>query len=200
MSSRLPAKAPRQIWSIAVFIGSAILSLVVGSLLLASHMPFQANPDGLSYLVREVGTANGSWQAIHLLSTTCSCSHGVAEHLIERGPMSNLKERVVLAGNDATLAHRLVAAGFPVRTMNPETIAERYHIAGAPWLVFVSPRGDVRYQGGYTPGHARSNYQDQQIWANLASGRSVDPLPVLGCALGKRLQRTLDPLGLKYSN
>jgi len=200
MSSRVPAKAARQIWQIAVFTGSAILSLVVGGLLLASHMPFQANPDGLSYLAREVGTANGSWQAIHLLSTTCSCSHGVAEHLIERGPISNLKEQVVLAGNDPLLAHRLTAAGFPVHVMNPETVAERYHIAGAPWLVFVSPGGDVRYQGGYTPAHARSDYQDQQIWAELASGRNAEPLPVLGCALGKRLQRKLDPLGIKYSN
>lgn len=106
----------------------------------------------------------------------------------------------MLAGNDDTLLHRLTMAGFPVRTVSPEIIAEQFHVAGAPWLVFVSPAGDVRYQGGYTPAHARSDYQDQQIWASLSNGRTVEPLPVLGCALGKRLQRTLDPLGLKYPN
>jgi hypothetical protein len=200
MSSRVPAKAPRRIWPIAVFTGSAILSLVVGSVLLASHTPFQANPDGLSYLARQVGTARGTWQAIHLLSTTCSCSRGVAEHLIKRGPMAQVNEHIVLAGSDAALANRLRLAGFPVEIMSPETVATHYHIAGAPWLVFVSPQGDVRYQGGYTPAHARNNYQDEQIWSDLRSGRTADSLPVLGCALGKRLQRTLDPLGLKYPN
>ena len=168
--------------------------------MLASHTPFQANPDGLAYLAREVGNKQGSWQAIHLLSTTCSCSRGVAEHLIARGPMPHLKEQIVLAGIDGTLAQRLLQAGFPVRTLDPEIIANRYHVAGAPWLVFVSPAGDVRYQGGYTPAHARNDYQDEQVWAHLASGASVAPLPVLGCALGKRLQHTLDPLNLKYSN
>jgi hypothetical protein len=177
-----------------------MLSLVVGSIMMASHTPFQANPDGLSYLAREMGTARGSWQAIHLLSTTCSCSRGVAEHLIARGPMPHLKEQIVLAGNDHALVRRLTLAGFAVRSVDPETIADRYHVAGAPWLVFVSPQGELRYQGGYTPAHARNDYQDQQLWADVSSGRSVEPLPVLGCALGKRLQHTLDPLGIKYSN
>lgn len=199
MSNRVPAKA-RRIWPVAVFVLSSLFSLVIGSVMLASHTPFRANPDGLAFLAHEVGTKPGSWQAIHLLSVSCSCSRGVAEHLIARGPMAHVKEQIVLAGNDATLTQRLAAAGFPVRTMDPEVIANRYHVAGAPWLVFVSPAGDVRYQGGYTPAHARNDYRDEQVWASLSSGGSVAPLPVLGCALGKRLQRTLDPLGLKYSN
>lgn len=200
MSSRNSAKASRRVWPVIVFGLSSILSLVVGSALLASHTPFRANPDGLSYLAREMGTAKGNWQAIHLLSTTCSCSRGVAEHLIARRPISNLKEEIVLAGHDDTLTNRLRTAGFSVQTVDPEIVADRYHVAGAPWLVFVSPEGDIRYQGGYTPAHARSDYRDEEIWADLSSGHTVAPLPVLGCALGKRLQHTIDPLGLKYSN
>lgn len=199
MSTCARAKS-RRVWPIVIFALSSMLSLVVGSIMMASHTPFQANQDGLTYLAHEMGTAKGSWQAIHLLSTTCSCSRGVAEHLIARGPMPNLKEQIVLAGNDDVLARRLRLAGFPVRSMNPEIIADRYHVAGAPWLMFVSPQGDLRYQGGYTPAHARNDYHDQQVWADLSSGRAVEPLPVLGCALGKRLQRTLDPLRIKYSN
>lgn len=168
--------------------------------MMASHTPFRANPDGLAYLAREFAPANGRWQAIHLLSISCSCSRGVAEHLIARRPMADVQEQIVLAGTDAQLAHRLSAAGFLVRNVDPEVIAQRYHVAGAPWLVFVSPQGEIQYQGGYTPAHARSDYQDQHVWASLASGHRVQSLPVLGCALGKRLQHTLDPLGLKYPN
>lgn len=199
MSTTAAARV-RRIWPVAVFVVSSMFSLILGSALLASHTPFQANPDGLSFLASELGTAKGQWQAIHLLSTTCACSRGVAEHLIARGPMADVNEQIVLAGSDPFLAHRLTVAGFPVRSIDPETVAEHYHVAGAPWLVFVSPAGDVRYQGGYTPAHARNDYQDQHVWAAVSNGRRVEPLPVLGCALGKRLQRSLDPLGLKYTN
>ena len=106
----------------------------------------------------------------------------------------------MLAGKDDALSRRLKLAGFPVRNIDPETVFSKYHVAAAPWLILVSPAGDVQYQGGYTPAHARNNYQDQQVWADLANGRPVEPLPVLGCALGKRVQRSIDPLGIKYSN
>jgi hypothetical protein len=189
-----------QILPLFVFCGTLLTSLVAGTVMLASHTPFQANVYGLATLAHEVGTDQGSWQAIHLLSTSCSCSRGVAEHLIERGPLSNLKEHIVLAGQDETLESRLKVAGFYVCNLDQETVAQRYRIAGAPWLVIVSPQGQVRYQGGYAPAHARRDYQDEQIWASLFHGRSAESLPVLGCALGKRLQRSIDPFALKYPN
>jgi hypothetical protein len=182
-----------------IFVSSTMASLLIGGLLMASHMPFRANPTGLAAFVRELAPTAGRWEAVHLLSASCSCSQAVAEHLIQRGRIPNLSERVILAGQDSKLAQRLAAAGFPVETREPESIASRYKILGAPWLLFVSPHGEIRYQGGYAPGHERNNFEDVQIWRKLLAGETVSELPVRGCALGPNLQRMIDPFRLKYS-
>jgi len=170
--------------------------------MVASHTPFRANAAVLGRLaISQSSTSGRSWRAVHILAANCACSRAVAEHLIARGPLRNLKETIVLVGTDHELQRRLQSAAIAVTSMSADEAGGRYGLHGAPWLVFIGPDGAIRYAGGYSAErNARDGYQDVRLWNTLRAGGATAPLPAYGCAVGKRLQRNIDPLGVKYTN
>ena len=191
--------ALRKVTPYVVFGASILVSVLLGSSLTALHAPFRAKAAGTARLAPEFAPDPG-WRAIHVLSASCQCSMGVAQHLLERGTMPGLQEAVLLAGSNNNLRARLSAAGFRTFAVSGEKLAETYGLAGAPWLVLISPSGAVVYQGGYASDvSARSGYQDVHLLTQAERGERPEPLPVFGCALSRRLQRATDPLALKYT-
>lgn len=135
----------------------------------------------------------------HVLYGACACSRRVLDHLVARGPLSATTERVVLAGTDrGSRVAELHARGFGVDLLAPEELKARYGIEAAPLLIISSPAGDVRYLGGYSERKQGPALQDRELLAQLRGGRFATALPVLGCAVSRRLQELADPWRLKY--
>ena len=62
----------------------------------------------------------------------------------------------------------------------------------------VDPAGVVRYAGGYTARKQGLELRDRQILGDLMASGTTPLLPLYGCAVSKRLQAILDPIGIKY--
>lgn len=106
----------------------------------------------------------------------------------------------MLIGADPTIAGFAAKAKLSLTVVTAEEADRRYRIEGAPWLVIVAPDDSIRYAGGYTTDrNARSGYLDAAIWSTISAGKSFRSLPAFGCAVGQRVRRAIDPLGLKYS-
>lgn len=180
-------------------------SIAFGSLLMSYHQPFRApEGTGILALAPPPDPYNPQWRAIHILSGSCACSQRVMAHLAERGALPGISEQILLIditdgpdlylpGSRALIA-RLQRSGFPVHHLRSSDIPPTSGLRGVPLLLLANLEGRVAYLGGYGP----QGDQDTHLLADLRSGTSATPLPVLGCAIGAHLRRTLDPLHLKY--
>ncbi len=177
--------------------------LLVGSYLLAGHLLTLPKPESaderLAAGIARVRTPQneGRWLALHVLYTGCGCSKRVLDHLVSRGASSFAIERVVLVGGDDAIAARVRAAGYQYEAVTDATLESQYGVAAAPLLVIADPTNAVRYVGGYTDRKQSEKIQDEEMFALLAKGETPSPLPVFGCAVAKKLQDTVDPLGLR---
>jgi hypothetical protein len=168
--------------------------------MVASHLPFALDTQRLGRLADIDHFPEHSWRAIHILAAGCRCSRGVAEHLAARGKISGLYESALLVGADRGISELIRRSALPLHLITSTEAADRYHVQGAPWLVVIAPDGSVRYAGGYARDrNARSGYLDIVIWKAVSEGKTFDSLPAFGCAVGQRVRRAIDPLGLKYS-
>jgi hypothetical protein len=181
---------------LAVWAGSVVL---VGGALTSFHQPFAAPGAGVLALA---GDPRGhDWRAIHFLSGSCQCSQRVMQHLLARRRWDDVTEEIVmidgslpyLADSPALLA-RLAAAHFLIRHIVEQDVPLDSGLHGVPLLVFVSPQHQIAYLGGY----GAAGDQDETLYHQLRAGLKPAPLPMIGCAVGSRLQRRLDPLHLKY--
>lgn len=174
-----------------------------GVYLMAGHLLTLPRPDQLDPdVARAIEAARapeerGAWMAVHVLSAECGCSQRVLEHLVARGPVSGMREKVLFIGEPTALTRRARAAGFTVDLLTGDELAARYRLEAAPLLVVADPRDEVRYLGGYAERAGSPVIEDTSVFARLRAGESVAPLPIFGCAVSRRLQKTLDPLGLK---
>jgi hypothetical protein len=187
----------------ALAIGCAAASLaaavLVGDLALASHLPFAPDLNKFRNLAFSTNAVPKTWRAVHVLAAGCRCSRGVAEYLASRGPVSGLQESVLLIGSDPVISRLIALRSLAETTITPGEADERYHLEGAPWLVIIAPDDSIRYAGGYsTDRNPRGGYLDVSIWNAVSAGKSYRPLPAFGCAVSERVQRAIDPLGLKY--
>jgi len=171
----------------------AVISVFAGAVLASFHQPFRIPQTSIVNLA--AGAPAGSWRAIHILAVDCGCSQRVAKHLIERGALKGVYETVLIvkAETRSLDAGLLSRSGFQVKEVR-DTEATAYGVTGVPLLTYVSPNGSRAYIGGYGAG----GYEDVAIWKQVRSGLSPRPLPVLGCAVGRQLQRQIDPLSWKY--
>lgn len=175
------------VWTCAV--------LVAGSVLSSFHQPFLINSSGIEVLLPKAASQN--WQAIHLLDLECGCSQRVLRHLRERGPLPGVEERIIVfegARKPAVLAE-FKALGWRVETFDDKRPTGK-QVLSVPLLIYLSPDGKIRYQGGYGPTYR----EDVHIWRQLQSGNSPRVAAAYGCAVGQRLQRALDPFAWKYRN
>jgi hypothetical protein len=190
------------IWALAV--------LVVGAALMAPHviaLPVPADGDGrLALAMRSLpGAVPGRWTALHVLYQGCGCSARVFDRLIGRHARADLNEDVLFVRDaspaDADVektAERARAAGFHFESVTPVELQQRYAIESVPVLVVADSQGQIRYSGGYTERSGAVEVEDAAIIDGVRAGRTIEPLPVFGCAVSSRVQEAIDPLRLKY--
>ena len=179
------------IWALAV--------VFIGGVLMSYHQPFQTPSSRILALGGQSGAHR--WTALHLLSSGCGCSQRVMLHLLQRRPFDGIAEQVVLIDGDepslpetTTLLARLTQEGFSVVHKAAKDIPQNIGLHGVPLLVFASSEDKILYMGGY----GVHSDQDSNILQQIRSGNSPKPIAVLGCAIGARLQREVDPFHLKY--
>ena len=115
--------------------------------------------------------------------------------------MNGLVEQVVLVDGaepylpeSAGLIAQLQQADFSVRHIAAGDLPREYGIRGVPLLLVTSPARQMAYLGGYGPG----GDQDVGVVSRLESGARPGTLPILGCAVGRRVRAQADPFGWKY--
>ena len=178
------------------------LMIWIGAIMLGRHLvalPAQTGDDAAkaSALAEKRPDADGDgWFAAHALYGECGCSRRVAKHLLDSERPEDVRELVILVGDDPELRSSLIEKGFDVDVVGREELAERYHLRAVPVFAVLDPLDRVRYVGGYTQRKQGPVIEDLDILAKLQSDRSIAALPLFGCAVSRRLQQAIDPTGL----
>lgn len=196
----IASSMPRIIGKIALASWAVILvvALIIGG---AWHYAVLPGPTVGELAAFPPPAATNQWRLIHILSAECGCSASVAKYLANRRVDADASEEVWMLGESGTLAAQLSRAGFQLTAASAEALEKEFKIAGAPWLLVVNPGGRIVYSGGYarqnpaTVGHL----EDLALLRQLRAGAQPPPLPAFGCGVSRRVQQSLDPLGLKYS-
>ena len=136
------------------------------------------------------------WGIVHILADGCGCSDLVAEHLIKRGPAGDADEKVLLLGDTEQYTKKLQNKGFQI--INSKEV--KGYIEGVPMLIIHNKNGDIKYSGGYankmiTP---ITPILDMKLFQQVKQQTVQKNFVVRGCAVSRRIQQELDPLGLKY--
>jgi len=83
---------------------------------------------------------------------------------------------------------------LPIHHVTAEEMQTSTGLVGVPMLLITRADGTIAYAGGYGEG----SHQDVRILKELQEGRGVSKKTVVGCAVGRRLKRRMDPFHLKY--
>ncbi|MAX65782.1 MAG: hypothetical protein QF441_00305 [Bacteriovoracaceae bacterium] len=137
------------------------------------------------------------WGLVHILAEGCGCSEIIADYLLKRKPQKNLHEQVLLLGETQKYATKLNKSGYKVK-ISQELNG---YIDGVPMLLIHNKAGEIKYSGGYAKTMVTpiTKIQDLKILKQIQSHISTEKLAVMGCAVSKKLQKEIDPLGLKYN-
>lgn len=191
------AKGSRLAWCLLLVWACAVI--VVGGAFTSFHQSFRTPGAGVLALA---GSSGGhDWRAIRFLSGSCQCSQRVMRHLLARQELAGVRKQVVMIDgslpyleDSPALLARLAAAHFLITHIAEQAVPLDSGLRGVPLLLFVSPQNQIAYLGGY----GAAGDQDETIFRKLRTGLHPAALPMIGCAVGSRLQRRLDPLHLKY--
>jgi hypothetical protein len=177
-------------------------SVVVSASLLGFHEAPLPRPTGAD--APRTATALGAlrddgarWLAVHVLYGECGCSARVAETLVARAPLADVREHVLLIGRDAALRAKLEARGYGVDELDEVEAESRFGLRAAPMLLVLDPDDTLRWSGGYTDAKRGPSIQDVAIIRGALAGAPLPEKPVFGCATAAALRARLDPLGLK---
>lgn len=188
-----------------VFWSWAPIGLLIGASLMVGHwytLPRpQTDDSGLATALGSLrrGNEGDSWLATHVLYSECRCSRRILTHLFERGPVPGVAEKILLVGKNAEYERRGREAGFEVKVVSARELADDFHVQAVPLLVVQDGSNAVRYLGGYTDRKQGPDIRDASVIRDLMAGQARRELPLFGCAVSRKLQALLDPLGLKYS-
>lgn len=186
-----------------------LVCVVVGAYMLASHLltlptPAAADPAlHRAIAAQRHADQRDRWLVLHIVFDDCGCSQRVLAHLLATRRPAGVAERVVYVTEHPTEASTgaatgaITAHGFELDVVTPDQLAANYHIQAAPLLVIVDPHDTVRYAGGYTPRKQADDVRDLAVIAAVVRGDAPEPLPAFGCAVGRSLRSTLDPLGIR---
>jgi hypothetical protein len=170
----------------------------LGALLLSKHaiaLPAPAKDDpALASAIEGQPEAGTGWSALHVLYAKCRCSQRIVDHLVASKRPANVRERVLLVGDDGSFTARLQGAGFTVVAATPDELRERYHVEAAPLFVVSGPDGKPRYAGGYTREKQGADIRDLAIVDELFADGDPATLPMLGCPVSDELRAVLSPL------
>lgn len=184
------------LWAVAAF-------AVTGSLASAHEYtlphPARSDPALRAVLSAQRTPAElGRFGVTHVMYAACSCSKSIIDHLEARGARRDVTEHVVLVGQDAALAARIVRAGYQLDNIEPLQLKRKYGLEAAPLLIISAPDGAIAYLGGYTTHKQGLDIRDSALIDAAIAGENSSELPLLGCAVSRALQRMLDPFALKY--
>jgi len=180
-------------WIVVTLAGLAALSV--------KHMASLPEPDEalLSRAMLQLRRSSSGYFVVHVIYAECSCARALFAHLIARRRFPGAEEAVLFVGADPKKQESGKRAGFTFTTMSAEELALHFGLEAAPVLIVFDSAGRLRYAGGYYSHPATITPLDERIYAQLATGAKVEPLPVFGCAVSSRLQKSLNPLGAVYS-
>jgi hypothetical protein len=194
----------RTVFVRASFSAWVVTVTVPGAYLMAGHLltlpaPEETDPRvAVAIDATRTPAERGAWLVVHVMYADCGCSQRLLTQLIARHALPDVRERVVLVGHDEAMAARLRDAGFAFEEVTASELAERYRAESAPMLMVASPAGALVYAGGYADRKRGPDTKDVDVVRRLQRGERVQRLPLYGCAVSKKLQGELDPLGLKY--
>ncbi len=130
---------------------------------------------------------------VHVIYSECSCSKSLLTHLLARGPFAGSEELILFVGTDAKTQQAANRSGFEFSSVTDSELVARFGLEAAPVLLVFDALSKLRYAGGYYDHPAAITPLDERIHRQLAAGANVQPLPVFGCAVSARLQKSLDP-------
>jgi hypothetical protein len=193
---------PKKEWiGRSLLVGWIIVTLIGFAALSVRHMASLPEPGDEALLSRAMLTLRrGSSEnfLVHVIYGECSCSRALFAHLIARRPFRDAEEVVLFVGTDPVKQKSARRAGFAFTTVSAQELASRFELEAAPVFIVFDSAGRLRYAGGYYAHPSTITPLDERIYSQLAAGAKVEPLPVFGCAVSSRLQKSLDPLGLLY--
>jgi hypothetical protein len=153
----------------------------------------------LDFLSKKAG-----YNVVHFLTPLCSCSKAIKDQLIERGPLNvkGVYEFVVLIDDPGEFSAEFSKSGFSISQIDTKQISQELQesLIGVPLLMILDEQKTLKYLGGYsdqvmTP---LSKIQVKKQLTKLMANKEVAEFPVKGCAVSKKYQSLLDPLGVKY--
>lgn len=137
----------------------------------------------------------------HFITPACSCSQQVYKHLLSRKPLEN-ELAIIIDDNELEFEKNLKAKGYKVQLIETKKLdAEKADmIKGVPLLVIYDNNLETQYVGGYSDKSITpfTKINIQSFLNNIEKKRKIASMPVIGCAVSKKYQKLLDPLGLKY--
>jgi hypothetical protein len=183
-----------------------VVVVVVGAYQLAAHassLPVPRDSTRLSRALLALGAA-GSPSAtardavvVHFLGADCGCSRDVVRSLARRRPIADTQEFVFVVGDAGEARALLEGRGYHIEQLDERDATRRFDVQAVPLLVVATPSDGVRYIGGYTARKRDGAILTTSIVAQVLADTTPNALPVLGCAVSRRLRQQLDPLGVR---
>lgn len=148
---------------------------------------------------------------VHFLTPSCSCSRVIKEDLLKREPYQDTKtsESVVLIDDlGGHFAKKLKVRGYTVISMSLAQIKSEMPAAieAVPLLVIYDGDKHLQYAGGYDQSTITplTNIDVKKILGQVRAESKTrtnkkEAYPVKGCAVSKKYQNLLDPMGIKYA-
>lgn len=137
----------------------------------------------------------------HFITPTCSCSEQIFKHLMSRSPLSN-EMAIIIDENDLAFGKNLASKGYKVQYIRTKKLTpeKAEMIRGVPLLVIYNQKMQTQYIGGYSDKSITpfTKIDIRSYLEKLKLNRKIASKPVVGCAVSKKYQQLLDPLGLKY--
>lgn len=100
---------------------------------------------------------------------------------------------MLFVGSNARNQALAVRAGFEFASISAQELVSRFGLEAAPVLLIFDSAGILRYAGGYYDHPATITPLDERIHTLFTANAKVETLPVFGCAVSPRLQKSLDP-------
>lgn len=178
----------------------ATLVAAVITFQMASHVLSMPLPKNVNRFIEQImGSRHpdpGKWTLVHVIYDHCSCTGSLLKHWVDRGPSKNAREVIMVVGDHIPYEKELEKAGFIIDKMERDPFVERFGIEAAPLLTVLDSHGNLKYMGGYFRSSATKIPLDEEIIRRTYLGETIEPLPLYGCALSRRLRKYIDPFGL----
>lgn len=172
----------------------AVAITVPMSFLMANHLVSYDAPDKIVEAPDSHFVTDG-WSLNHVLSGECKCSLGVAEYLVSRKALGEVRENIILMDGTEALKRSLQAAGYSVSSVDSEHVCEQYGSLAVPYFQLITPDHSLYFSSGYLSSSDRTqyDYSDVTSYRKAMKGESLKENPFFGCATSTALKEMLNP-------